>query len=186
MSTSNQPAPPRFTRDQLVRYVGARPASRIPATILLSVLFTIVFFVVEQSMNSPFYAVLTGILTGTVVGLFPVSLVMTLLVLRVRAKHAMLWCFASTAFAAVLGLGLFGYEFIAVSGGVGFMLAVVLVFFFGPRYQVYRYGHCPGCKYNLMLLPKSDVCPECGRDNRDLVAMFSDLKIEKTPGAGRG
>lgn len=169
--------PKELTRDQLVRYVGARPASRIPATVLLSVLFTAVFFVVEQSMLGWPYSAINGLIIGVFLGLFPVSPIMTLLVLRVRAKHAMLWCFGGTVFAATLGLGLFGYDYIAVSGGFGFFLAIVLLLCFGPRYKVYRYGHCPGCKYNLMLLPKSDVCPECGRDNRDLVEMFKDLRF---------
>lgn len=180
--TGNQPPPnpPRITRDQLVRYVGARPAPRIAITIMLSVLYTALFFVVEQSLSpgSYFaYAALNGLIIGIVLGLFPVSLIMTLLVLRVRAKHALLWCFASTTFAAVLGLGMFGYGFIALSGGVGFLLVVVLLLIFGPRYQIYRYARCPGCDYDLSLLPKSDVCPECGRDNRDLVEMFSDVQV---------
>lgn len=180
MPDQPQPIPPCITRDYLVRYVGARPVSRISITIVLSVLYTALFFVVELSLirgSSFANAAIYGLIIGTVLGLFPVSLIMSLLVLRVRAKHAMLWCFASTSFAAVLGFGMLGYDSISVGGGVGFLLAVLLLLIFGPRYRVYRYARCPGCNYDLSLLPKSDVCPECGRDNRDLVEMFSDLKV---------
>ncbi|CAN0599770.1 unnamed protein product, partial [Laminaria digitata] len=46
--------------------------------------------------------------------------------------------------------------------GVGLCIGALLIWFFGPRNRVYHYGRCPGCRYNLSLLPKSDVCPECG------------------------
>jgi len=169
-----------MTRDQAVRYVGARPASLVPVTFLLSVLFTALFFMVEQAINGWGNAALYGLIFGAVMGVFGVGFIMGLLVLRVRAKHAMLWCFGGTVFAATLGLGLFGSDYIAISGAFGFFLAVVLLLCFGPRYTVYRYGRGPGCKYDLTLLPKSDVCPECGRDNRDLVEMFADVEFRES------
>lgn len=59
----------------------------------------------------------------------------------------------------------------------GFVIGAFLILLFGPREMVYRYARCPGCKYNLALLPKSDVCPECGRDNTDLVEIFADIRF---------
>lgn len=167
--------PQRLTEDQTVRYVGARPLVRMTAAVLWSMFFCVLFFMTERTIVGDPFALLSGAVIGVIAGLFPVGLIMVIVVLRVRALPAMLVCFGSAAFSGVLGLGLLGDDYIGLFAGVGLCLAASILFLFGPRYKVYCYATCPGCKYDLSLLPKSDVCPECGRDNRDLVEAFADV-----------
>ena len=168
----------RMTRDRLVRCDGMALGSRVGLVILCSVVVCVAYFIFRGIISRySFYPVLEGLITGVVVGLFPVGLVMGIVVIRVRIVNTLCWCFLSALLGVVVGWILLGEDYATWTGILALCLAAVVLMFVGPRYVVYSYARCPGCKYNLALLPKSDVCPECGRDNRDLVEVFKDLDI---------
>lgn len=154
------------------------PLPSMLIAVVCSVLYACVFFVfIDSTLYRTPAPVLIGVINGLVVGLFPVSLITSFVVLRVKVAPALFACLGGSIFTATLGLGLLGADYFVLSGGVGLCVGAVLAYLFGPRIKVYRYARCPGCGYNLALLPKSDVCPECGRDNTDLVEVFSDLDL---------
>lgn len=168
----------KLYRDKLIKRDGADPLMRVLLAFLFSIVFSVVFFVVERTLANEFSPVGTGAVFGVAAGIFPVGVIMAILALRVRIKHALLWCFAAASFGGVLGLAMLGEDYVALCGGGFLCLAALLLTLFGPRYVTFRYAICPGCKYNLALLPKSDVCPECGRDNRDLAEAFRGVELK--------
>ncbi len=169
----------RFYREKLVKHEGMPPMYRVMIVLPISIGLCCAFTFV-MSANSPSFSllVINAIVTGTVIGIVPVGLIMSIVVLYVRVKHALLWCFGSALIGSIIGLGFLGYEFAGFCAVIALCIAALGVMIFGPRYRTLRYAQCPGCKYNLALLPKSDVCPECGRDNRDLVAAFKDVDLK--------
>ena len=169
----------KLYRDMLIKRDGLDPLIRVLLAFLFSIGFSVLFFIVERTQAEEFSPVSTGAVFGVAAGICPVGIIMAILALRIRIKHALLWCFAAVSLGGVLGLGMLGEDYVALSGGIALCLTAVVLMFFGPRYVTFRYAQCPGCKYNLALLPKSDVCPECGRDNRDLVAAFKDVDLAK-------
>ena len=175
--------PAQLNREDLVRHVGSKPGTRVFQVFLWSVVASVIFFLVGQSLAwgrfGTISALITGVFYGIFIGFLPVGFILAFVVQRVYVKHTLIWSFSSAVFFAMVGIGVLGADYYAWCGGVGLCIGSLLAWFFGPRNMVYRYGRCPGCKYNLELLPKSDVCPECGRDNRDLVEIFSDVQIEK-------
>ncbi len=169
----------KLYRDKLVKRDGLDPLMRVLIVFLCSIAFSVVFFILERTQAEEFSPVSTGAVFGVAAGICPVGIIMAILALRVRIKHALLWCFAAASFGGVLGLAMLGEDYVALCGGLFLCLTAIVLMLFGPRYRTLRYAQCPGCKYNLALLPKSDVCPECGRDNRDLVEAFKDLDLAK-------
>ena len=129
-------------------------------------------------------SVIAAFIGGMVYGLFPLSFIFMPLVRTYKMKPAFMYCFGGQL-VAVVGIVLIN-PFAATTGSVvlfawgGFFLGLIVTMIWGPKYMVYRYATCPGCQYNLERLPKSIVCPECGRDNTDLVEMFADFELQKS------
>jgi hypothetical protein len=168
---------PKHFKDDLVRHVGTKPGMRLYLALLWSVLLSVLFFVVVESIRGGGVGVIFGVFIGGMAGFVPVGLIMAFVVQRVQVRPAFLTCAGSAVITSLIGFGLFGSDYYGLFAGLGLCIGALVIWLFGPRNRVYHYGRCPGCNYDLTLLPKSDVCPECGRDNTDLVEMFSDIKI---------
>ena len=168
----------KLYKDKLIKRDGIDPMMRVLLAFLFSIGFSVVFFIIERTQANEFSPVSTGAVLGMATGICPVGIIMAFLSLRVRIKHALIWCFAAASFGGVLGLAMLGEDYVALSGGIALCLTAAVLTFVGPRYVTLRYAICPGCKYNLALLPKSDVCPECGRDNRDLAEAFRGVQLK--------
>lgn len=153
------------------------PAYRVMLIFPISILYSIPFFIIERALADELHPIITGSVFGTFAGVVPVGVIMGIVVLRVRIKPAIRWCFGAASVGGCFGYILLGKDTIALAGGIALCIAALILLFCGPRYRTLRYAQCPGCKYNLALLPKSDVCPECGRNNADLVEAFRDVDL---------
>ena len=124
-----------------------------------------------------------ALFAGAFAGVFPLSILLMFGLMGRRLIPALTVCLAFQAMGAIVGVMLLPryaseFEILPYAWG-GFVLGLIAVRIWCPREMVYRYARCPGCNYNLALLPKSDVCPECGRDNTDLVEIFADIDVDK-------
>lgn len=179
-----------LTPDHLVRRRGMPLVKKNAYGLLWCVAgsaFSLAFaFLLHGSFNEIGGALISGVING----FFPLGVLFIMCLVGRRFLPALYICLglqmlASISAAMFIPPWSSPFEIIIYSW-CGFGLGLIVVRIWGPREMVYRYARCPGCRYNLALLPKSDVCPECGRDNTDLVEIFADVEInEKTrPSAG--
>jgi hypothetical protein len=173
MTEPSTPSKPKFDRKDLVRYQFGHPARKIPIVVFLVLALQCVFFLIEQGITQSWNPVVNGLIMGVLTWVVPTGPLIVLLILKRRALHVMLIVYGTVFFLAVLTFAVLGVDFFGVGGFVGWIIGMLIAVFAAPKHVVFHYGRCPGCKYNLALLPKSDVCPECGRDNGDLKWAFA-------------
>lgn len=179
-----------LTLDHLVRRRGMPLVKKNTYGLLWCIAGSSLSLAFAFFVHGSFDEVGAALIAGAIYGFFPLGVLFIMCLVGRQFLPAMYICLGLQALASIV-VTLFippwssPFEII-IYAGCGFGLGLIIVRIWGPREMVYRYARCPGCKYNLALLPKSDVCPECGRDNTDLVKMFADVEInEKTrPSAG--
>lgn len=163
--------------------------ARVVSALILSPFATAFIAVLTGALAGDRSVFVLGTIGGAIVGLVLVAPFFIWVSAIVRIDAALLWCFGcalllSSAASLALPTGAWPFLILAIAF-IGFLIGMALSFVYAPRYRVYKYAQCPGCGYDLLHLPKSDVCPECGRDNHDLVEKFRNIRPQKTPDDGR-
>lgn len=176
-----------LTRDGLTRRVGMPVNRKITYGLLLIPAATTISLLLIYLIKG-WILIAEAIVAGVITGIFPLGVTFVVVSLGRKLWPAICICSAlQCAFAIVSAVRLSWRATppeIILYTWLGFGLGLIIVRAWGPREKVYRYAQCPGCEYDLALLPKSDVCPECGRDNSDLVEIFMDIDTQQLPYQG--
>jgi len=168
----------------ITRHAGMPVHKQVWLGLLINMLGSGFILAIAYGIANELVSVIPAFIGGVVCGVFPLGFIFILLIRKVQLKPASLICLGFQAFGVLIAVMFDHLAFYTASvliyAWTGFIVGFFIAMIWGPRHRIYRYATCPGCKYNLEQLPKALVCPECGRDNTDLVKMFADFGIKKS------
>lgn len=167
-----------------VRQSGMSMDKRVLLGLLLSVICSGSSLAIGVGLGRGWDEAYPAFIGGAAYGLFPLGIIFILMVRKLKLYPAAAITFGVQFIAALCaallipGSAYTGITVFVLYAWGGSAVGAIGAMLWAPRVIVYRYATCPGCGYDLTLLAKCDVCPECGRDNRDLVEMFADLETQ--------